>query len=112
MAVGKLKVQVLNARNLANKEMMSKSDPYCMVELGKQSQKTKHIDSNLNPDWNGEFNFTVEEGEHILSLSVWDKNTIKRDNFMGYTYVSFDDCKKGQQTPKVSISFLAIWSTR
>ena len=103
MGGGKLKVKVINGRGLQNKETLSTSDPYCLLELGGQAKKTKHISSNLNPDWNEEFVLNVKPGEDVVSLSIWDKNTIKKDNFMGYSYVTFDDCKKGQPTQKVRL---------
>ena len=30
---GKITVQIVNARNLKNKELLSKSDPYCKVRV-------------------------------------------------------------------------------
>ena len=101
MAVGKLRVKVLNGRNLQNKETFQTSDPYCMLELGSSSHKTKHISSNLNPDWNEEFVFDVKGDDDVIALSIWDKNSIKKDVFMGYAFVSFDNCRKGQDSPKV-----------
>ena len=101
---GKLKVKVLNGRNLQNKETFQTSDPYCKLEIGGASHKTKHVNSNLNPDWNEEFVFDVKPvgGMDVIALSVWDKNTIKKDAFMGYSFVTFDDCKKDQSTEKVN----------
>lgn len=101
MALGKVRVKVLNGRNLQNKETLSTSDPYCMVELRDQVMKTKHKSSDLNPDWGEEFAFSVNPGDEVLCLSIWDKNTVKKDAFMGYTFVSFDDCVKDQPTAKV-----------
>ena len=77
MGGGKLKVKVVNGRGLQNKETLSTSDPYYMVELGEQMQKTKYVSSNLNPDWNEEFVLNVKPGQDVVSLSIWDKNTIK-----------------------------------
>ena len=34
MGGGKLNVKIVNGRGLQNKDTFSKSDPYCMVELG------------------------------------------------------------------------------
>ena len=98
---GKLKVKVLNGRQLQNKETFQTSDPYCMIEIGDKTSKTKHVTSNLNPDWNEEFEFMVSEGNDVLTLSIWDKNTIKKDVFMGYAFVSIHDCQMGENTPKV-----------
>jgi len=101
MGSGKLNVKVMNGRGLQNKDTFSKSDPYCMVELGEKAYKTKHFSDNLDPDWNEDFSFDVMEGQDVLALSVWDKNKLSKDVFMGYAFVSFDNCKKDQPTTKV-----------
>lgn len=101
MGSGKLKIQILNGRGLQNKDTFSKSDPYLMLELGTNSYKTKHMSDNLDPDWNEACEFEVKAGEDVLALSVWDKNKISKDVFMGYSFVSFDDCKKDQPFQKV-----------
>ena len=103
MGGGKLKVKVVNGRGLQNKETLSTSDPYYMVELGEQMQKTKYVSSNLNPDWNEEFVLNVKPGQDVVSLSIWDKNTIKKYYFMGYPFISFQDCKKGESKHKVGV---------
>ena len=70
MGEGKLKVKVLNGRQLQNKETFQTSDPYCMLEIGDKNARTKHISSNLNPDWNEEFEFMVSGGNDVLTLSL------------------------------------------
>ena len=101
MVAGKLRVQVVNAAKLKNKERFQKSDPYCMVECGQEAHKTKAIDNNLSPEWNESFVFSVADGVETLALSIWDKNTLTKDNFMGFTYASFTDCPKDKETKKV-----------
>ena len=101
MGGGKLKIKIVNGRGLQNKDTFSKSDPYLLVELGKKTYKTKHMSDNLDPDWNEECVFDVNAGEDVLALSVWDKNKLSKDVFMGYSFVSFDDCKKDQPVQKV-----------
>ena len=100
---GKLKVKVLHGRKLVNKETLQTSDPYCMIEIAGKQQKTKHLTNSLNPDWNEVFVFDVPSGYNTLALSIWDKNMLKKDVFMGHGFVSIDDCKKNQETLKVSI---------
>lgn len=111
MGSGKLKIEVLNGRNLQNKDTFSKSDPYCMLELGTVAHKTKHLDGDLNPDWNETFTFDVDSGMDAIALSIWDKNSIKKDVFMGYSFVTFDDCQRGKPTSKVPFSQLSFRST-
>ncbi len=101
MVAGNLKLRVVAAANLKNTERFQKSDPYCRIECGKDTKKTKAIDNNLSPQWNEDFVFTVPDGEETLAFSIWDKNTITKDNFMGFTHMSFTDCPKDQPTEKV-----------
>ena len=105
MVAGKLRVRVVNAAKLKNMERFQKSDPYCLVECGKESRKTKAIDNNLNPTWNEDFVMDVADGVETLALSIWDKNTLTKDNFMGFTYASFVDCPKDKETQKVRDGF-------
>merc|ERR1712096_452665 len=44
--------------------------------------------------------FDVKPGQNVIALSIWDKNTIKKDVFMGYSFVAFDDCRQGQSSSK------------
>lgn len=97
-----MKIKIVNGRGLQNKDTFSKSDPYLLVELANNSFKTKHMSDNLDPDWNEECEFDVQPGQDVLALSVWDKNKISKDVFMGYSFVSFDDCKKDQPSQKVN----------
>ena len=101
MAGGKIKVRVISATKLKNKERFQTSDPYCMIECEKESKKTKSLESNLNPTWNEEFVITMMDGEETLGFSIWDKNTLSKDNFMGYSYASVTDCPKDVETEKV-----------
>jgi len=59
---GKVDVKIIGALNLANKDLMDKSDPYCKAYLStdpKSIIKTKEIKDNLNPVWNFEGTFPI-----------------------------------------------------
>ena len=73
-----------------------------MVEVGEETFQTKEMENELNPDWNEDFTFNVPEGLEVVSVSIWDKNSIKKDVFMGYTFVVFDNCLQGQSNKRVS----------
>jgi Ca2+-dependent lipid-binding protein len=61
---GKLTVQVIKATNLKNLEMYGKSDPYVRLYVRVLfKEKTRVIDNNLNPVWNEQFEFDVEDQE-------------------------------------------------
>lgn len=69
---GMLRVTVIRANDLKNKEMIGKSDPYTVVYIRPLFKvKTKVIDNNLNPIWNEEFDLIAEDKEtQSLTLEV------------------------------------------
>lgn len=75
---GKLTVQVLKATNLKNLEMVGKSDPYVRLYVRVLfKEKTRVIDNNLNPVWNEQFEFDVEDQEtQSLILDVRISNPV------------------------------------
>ncbi len=57
-------MQVIKATNLKNLEMVGKSDPYVRLYVRVLfKEKTRVIDNNLNPVWNEQFEFDVEDQE-------------------------------------------------
>lgn len=73
--VGILNVKVLRATKLKRKDMLGKSDPYVKLKLteDKLSKKTTVKHSNLNPEWNEEFNLVVKDPEsQSLELACYD----------------------------------------
>ncbi|KAL5058422.1 hypothetical protein RYX36_030026 [Vicia faba] len=81
---GMLRVTVIKANDLKNKEMIGKSDPYTVVYIRPLFKvKTKVIDNNLNPIWNEEFDLIAEDKEtQSLTLEVFDKD-IGQDKRLG-----------------------------
>ncbi|XP_058739865.1 calcium-dependent lipid-binding protein-like [Vicia villosa] len=81
---GMLRVKVIKANDLKNKEMIGKSDPYTVVYIRPLFKvKTKVIDNNLNPIWNEEFDLIAEDKEtQSLTLEVFDKD-IGQDKRLG-----------------------------
>ncbi len=81
----------LSCRNLINADILSKSDPYCIVWM-KESQwqekyyevgRTERIDDNLNPEWVKKFilNFNFESVQK-MKFEVWDVDPDGQD-FLG-----------------------------
>ncbi|CAA6670697.1 unnamed protein product [Spirodela intermedia] len=92
--VGTLKVLVVRGKRLAIRDFKS-SDPYVIVKLGNQTQKTKVINSCLNPVWNEELVFSVSEPVGVLQLEVFDRDRFKSDDKMGRAQVSLQDLVSG-----------------
>ncbi|KAL4187395.1 hypothetical protein AMTRI_Chr09g38820 [Amborella trichopoda] len=89
--VGILHVKVVRASNLRKKDLMGKSDPYLKLKLTDDkapSKKTTVKHSNLNPEWNEEFNMTVKDPEsQSLEVTVYDWEQIGKHDRMGMNVV-------------------------
>ena len=59
--MGRLDVRVVEARNLADTQWISKPDPYVIISLENQRHKTKVKDNDTNPKWDEVFKFTVAD---------------------------------------------------
>ncbi|KAH8973496.1 hypothetical protein BDL97_01G050700 [Sphagnum fallax] len=95
---GKLTVQVIKATNLKNLEMVGKSDPYVRLYVRVLfKEKTRVIDNNLNPVWNEQFEFDVEDQEtQSLILDVKDED-IGTDKKLGITSIPLAGLKHDEE---------------
>lgn len=85
--MGLLKVTVVQGKRLVIRDFKS-SDPYVIVRLGNQMEKTKVINSCLNPVWNEELTFSLALPVGALNLEVFDKDRFKADDKMGHAELS------------------------
>ncbi|XP_027338602.1 C2 and GRAM domain-containing protein At1g03370-like isoform X1 [Abrus precatorius] len=79
----KLVVRVIEAKNLPPTDPNGLSDPYVRLQLGKQRFKTKVIKKSLNPKWDEEFSFWVDDLNEELVISVMDEDKFFNDDFVG-----------------------------
>ncbi|CAI0545557.1 unnamed protein product, partial [Linum tenue] len=80
--IGLLKVKVVKGTNLAVRDMLS-SDPYVILNLGKQTVQTTVVRSNLNPVWDEELMLSVPQDYGTVKLQVFDYDTFSADDIMG-----------------------------
>lgn len=89
--LGSLTVTVLKARLTHDTESFGKMDPYVRIQIGKAEQKTVvKQDAGKNPEWNETFEFGARNGE-LLDVSIWDKEDVTKDDFVGGTKIMVDE---------------------
>ncbi|GBG72455.1 hypothetical protein CBR_g12029 [Chara braunii] len=96
----KLRLCVVEARNLFPKDSNGLSDPYVRIVVGEQKTKSTVIYETLNPAWHEEFIFAVEDISEVLHLSIWDEDYMT-DDFLGQVDIPLSDVVKadGQVLP-------------
>ncbi|KAJ7179796.1 C2 domain-containing protein [Mycena crocata] len=67
--IGTLIVVILKANHLPNKRHIGKQDPYCLVAVNGEKQRTKVIKrGGQHPEWDEEIRFTLyEDDAEVLS---------------------------------------------
>eukprot|EP01105_Mastigella_eilhardi_P020016 TRINITY_DN4741_c0_g1_i1.p1 TRINITY_DN4741_c0_g1~~TRINITY_DN4741_c0_g1_i1.p1 ORF type:complete len:1062 (-),score=244.48 TRINITY_DN4741_c0_g1_i1:53-3190(-) len=78
-------LRVIEAKNLTAMDMNGLSDPYVVVSYGKQTHKTKIVTKTLDPVWNEDVVFKVEEGDQPITFAVWDWDRLSEDDRIGDT---------------------------
>eukprot|EP00928_Gymnodinium_smaydae_P063714 TRINITY_DN4720_c0_g1_i3.p1 TRINITY_DN4720_c0_g1~~TRINITY_DN4720_c0_g1_i3.p1 ORF type:complete len:422 (+),score=85.45 TRINITY_DN4720_c0_g1_i3:65-1330(+) len=90
----KLRVELLNAKMLPNKDSMlsGKSDPYAIAQVagtggvftGKTKITTPVINNNLNPEWNFSGDLPHVTQNDTVEFEVWDQDSFpKPDQLLG-----------------------------
>ncbi|KAF9518694.1 hypothetical protein BS47DRAFT_1325234 [Hydnum rufescens UP504] len=67
--IGTLIIVVLKAKNLPNKRHIGKQDPYCSLELEKETRRTRAVKKGgQHPEWDQEIRFSLlEDTEDVLA---------------------------------------------
>jgi hypothetical protein len=94
--IGKLKVSVIEARSL-KESGLSKVDPYCVLFLERQKEKTKTIRKTSEPKWEANFEFYHSDPDAVLNVSVFDWNRFLSDDFLGKLEIPISDLEDGTE---------------
>jgi len=98
-----------------------KSDPYVVLKVGesKISFQDQYVDSDVNPLWNYEAHFPMEQPEGLsLQLEVFDFDAGSEDDFLGQTSLEissvvengpFEDWVTLEDTKHGSVHLVGIW---
>ncbi|KAG2321195.1 hypothetical protein Bca52824_014408 [Brassica carinata] len=93
--VGLLNVKVIKAIKLKKKDLLGGSDPYVKLTLSGDKvpgKKTVVKHSNLNPEWNEEFDLVVKEPENQeLKLVVYDWEQVGKHDKIGMNVIPLKD---------------------
>lgn len=99
---GVVRIHLLEAEDLTSMDTVikgfidGKSDPYAVLRVGTQTFTSRHVDSNLNPQWREMYEVIVHEvpGQE-LEVEVFDKDP-DQDDFLGRVKVDLDIVKKAR----------------
>ncbi|CAN6992337.1 unnamed protein product [Brassica oleracea var. botrytis] len=98
--VGTLDVKLVQAKDLSNKDLIGKSDPYAVVfirPLPNKTKKTKTISNSLNPIWNEHFEFVVEDvSTQHLTVRVFDDEGVGSSQLIGAAQVPLNELEPGK----------------
>lgn len=85
--IGTLIVRPQSAELLHNRDLFHKMDPYCVCNVaGQQKQTSVAKRQGKTPKWNDTLEFNVG-GEHTLALTLYDKDRILKDAFIGESLI-------------------------
>ncbi|CAD5208747.1 unnamed protein product [Bursaphelenchus xylophilus] len=80
----RLKIRIREGHGLVIRDASGSSDPYVRVKYnGRNIYKTNTIYKNLNPQWDEEFAFLIDDPTRPVEFEVYDYDRFMSDDFMG-----------------------------
>ncbi|KAF2619374.1 hypothetical protein F2Q68_00038348 [Brassica cretica] len=98
--VGMLEVKLVQAKNLTNKDLVGKSDPFAKMfirPLREKTQRSKTINNDLNPIWNEHFEFVVEDAstQHLV-VRIYDDEGVQASELIGCAQIHLCELEPGK----------------
>uniref|UniRef100_A0A7S1T598 C2 domain-containing protein n=1 Tax=Tetraselmis chuii TaxID=63592 RepID=A0A7S1T598_9CHLO len=78
-----LKVEIVEARDLAASDLDGSSDPYCFITYGSASTQTQVVPKDLNPNFAHKAIMPLRKREDKLRLSCMDYDFLRSDDPLG-----------------------------
>ncbi|GAV60535.1 C2 domain-containing protein, partial [Cephalotus follicularis] len=98
--VGTLEVKLVQAKELTNKDIVGKSDPFAVLfirPLRDRMKTSKTINNQLNPIWNEHFEFVVDDAStQHLTIRVFDDEGLQASELIGCAQVPLKDIEPGK----------------
>eukprot|EP01117_Protostelium_nocturnum_P007206 TRINITY_DN2579_c0_g3_i1.p1 TRINITY_DN2579_c0_g3~~TRINITY_DN2579_c0_g3_i1.p1 ORF type:complete len:1547 (-),score=508.88 TRINITY_DN2579_c0_g3_i1:59-4699(-) len=89
--LGTLFLKVVEAENLAAKDMNGFSDPYVIMTINTQRAKTKTKKKTLSPVWNENFEFSIPSPNDSLQIEIYDRDLISSSDFISRLTIPVTD---------------------
>ncbi|CAG9316505.1 unnamed protein product [Blepharisma stoltei] len=89
-----VRVYIIDAMSLEQKDAFSKSDPYFKLKLGGRviNNREEHQEDVCDPKFYKCYDFeTTIPGQSLLKLSMWDYNKVFPDSKIGTTIIDIED---------------------
>ncbi|XP_059431941.1 synaptotagmin-5-like [Corylus avellana] len=98
--VGILEVKLVQAKELTNKDIIGKSDPYAELyvrPLRDRMKTSKTINNDLNPIWNEHYEFIVEDAstQHLV-VKVYDNEGVQASELLGCAQILLSELQPGK----------------
>uniref|UniRef100_A0A3B3YMQ9 Multiple C2 and transmembrane domain-containing protein 1 n=1 Tax=Poecilia mexicana TaxID=48701 RepID=A0A3B3YMQ9_9TELE len=93
--VGVVQVKVIRAEGLMAADV-TKSDPFCVVELSNDRLQTHTVYKNLNPEWNKVFT-NVKDIHSVLEVTVYDEDRDRSADFLGKVAIPLLNIQNGER---------------
>ncbi|KNE72691.1 hypothetical protein AMAG_16449 [Allomyces macrogynus ATCC 38327] len=91
-------MEIIEARNLKDVEVIGDIDPYTLVIYGDQKVKTRaHKDAGVNPQLGDTLEVAITQGSDELLIELWDSNkynVLTGDTFIGRARVNISDLRR------------------
>jgi hypothetical protein len=88
-----LAITLLEAQNLKPMDLDGSSDPYVVFYLDKQKSTSSFKPNTLDPIWNEDFNFRIDNLDSVLKVECYDKDDVGSDDFEGGISISMSELK-------------------
>lgn len=97
---GVLEVKLVQAKELTNKDLIGKSDPFAVLyvrPLRDRMKKSKIINNDLNPIWNEHFEFVVEDPltQHLV-VKIYDDEGLQSAELIGCAQIGLNELEPGK----------------
>ncbi|XP_063745412.1 multiple C2 and transmembrane domain-containing protein 1 isoform X3 [Eleginops maclovinus] len=94
---GIVSIALIEGRSLTPMDPNGLSDPYVKFRLGHQKYRSKTVPKTLSPQWREQFDLHLfEETGGVLEITVWDRDTGRRDDFIGRCQLDLSTLSKEQ----------------